>query len=75
MHSLAHALTSWQTVLWPVFISAVAWGIAVLASRQPDAESEIVLRLTRPAAGANSDRTPASGPLDAPHRGHRDGEA
>lgn len=51
------------------------WGIAVLASRQPDAESEIVLRLTRPAAGANSDRTPASGPLDAPHRGHRDGEA
>lgn len=43
----AHDLGYWLTFLMPVVVSAVAWGIAVWALRQPDTESKVVRRLIR----------------------------
>ncbi|MGQ0456268.1 MAG: hypothetical protein ACT4OU_04310 [Hyphomicrobium sp.] len=31
--------------LWPVLVSATAWGIAIWALREPDVHSDIVKRL------------------------------
>lgn len=32
--------------VWPVLVSAAAWGIAIWALREPDTHSELVRRLT-----------------------------
>lgn len=39
--SLSNALL----FVWPVLVSAVAWGIAIWALREPDTHSELVRRL------------------------------
>lgn len=50
-------LDHWLTLLMPVLVSAVAWGIAVWALRQPDAESAVVRHLIRGYDPARDDGT------------------